>query len=355
MKFLTQNNRFIAQQTCRLFAIAIRQEGAVNNAENDFKSMDMVPQIGTIIAGIASDDKEKQQRSLGLFRKYQGRYKWKLRNGMRRYDKSLWQKFIDIVLKDAASSQLNVEIALHLFVVGENDSMMKVVLNFLKTADFSDKNNSIYRSLAIRDDTAKDGVITAHEVIRSLKYNTDKVMCYYDELIPCLCQILRNRNEWSYDNRFGKSHSIGNITSAIARIARFCFIKYNKLLMDNGILDILNELVSEVDLHFDPGTWEILSAFVETPGDLISVEEVMKEKRLIDMMIQHPQEGFKLIRTIFEYGTDEQRMNIINPLTELSTNDRMSKDNKNHLLNVLKRVNDTVAYQKFQKYTPRSW
>ena len=123
--------------------------------------------------------------------------------------------------------------------------------------------------------------------------------------------------------------------------------------MEQGILDILNELVAEVELHFDPGTWEILSAFVETPGDLISVDEVLKEKELIDMMIQHPQEGFKLIKTILQYGTHQQRMGVITPLVEVTMNDLMSKDNKGKLLDVLKSVGDTVAYDKFDKYTPK--
>ena len=71
--------------------------------------MDMVPQIGVIIEGIASEDKQKNQRSIELFRKYQGAYKWKIRNNVRRYDKKIWKKFIDLVLADTAA-QLNVEL-----------------------------------------------------------------------------------------------------------------------------------------------------------------------------------------------------------------------------------------------------
>ena len=42
MKFLTQNNRYLVQRTCRLFALAIRQECAVNNIEK-ICNYDMIP------------------------------------------------------------------------------------------------------------------------------------------------------------------------------------------------------------------------------------------------------------------------------------------------------------------------
>ena len=116
MKFLEQNDRYIIQQCCRLFAITARKESSVNTIYLDLPLMGITPYISTIIDGIQSDDNNLNLKSLQLYKTYMYRSRTDINWDLKAYDHNdnLFNKFLKLV-NQHKSTELGQKIAVKIF------------------------------------------------------------------------------------------------------------------------------------------------------------------------------------------------------------------------------------------------
>ena len=346
MQFLTQNERYFLQQTCRLFAVTVRSEASVNDIIKDFKAMEMVPQMSTIIAGIESNDNSHNQRSLKLFRKYMKKFKWHMKHNILAYDKQTWDKFMNLVLADTKS---NMDIVLYLFDYGAIEQMLDVVVDYLKTADFSDKAlKKTDDDTLDYDENDSDGEDEIdREIVSGMQYSTDRLLGNPD-LIPMLCDILRNKDKWKIEDTYKKSRFIGDVLSILQKISRFRFYKYNKQIIDGGIIEILCVHVFGDRRIYRGTAWKMIVDLLSTPDKLLVIDEILENDKLIKEMTTKPDVSTDLIVYLFGHCEREKVMNIVSMLMK-NGDENLSKDTKERLLGVLNKMTDKTMYDEFMQ------
>ena len=350
MQFLTQNNRYMVQQTCRLFAISIRQEGAVNNVEKDFNSMKMIPNMKIMIENIASHDKDRNKTSLEIFAKYMHKNRWILANKLKNYDQTLWHRFQELVLSN--DSELNMKIALFLFHNGFSSEMFEIVIKYLQ-------NLRKYSRITKGQTETK-----LPDIIQTMRYSTFKLF-HHKELIPTLMQLITNKDSYSFKDKHEKRRFVEGVYHCIGEVAKFGVIQYNQQLIDQGFMDNIRDVLTGTTSRMSDerlsdyatiGIWNALAGFLDTPG-IMTIDQVFEEENsnILNKVIKHPNYSAVFLIKIFRIGTHEQRMDLIKQIS--SKRGRLGSRKHEKVLTALKDIGDMEAYDKFSeiKHSSNYW
>ena len=344
MQFLTQNNRYVVQRTCRLFTIAIRQDGAVNDIKDDFTSMYMVPNLRKMIDGIASNDKDKNEQALQLFAKNMDNkgLRWILRSKIKYFDDEIWNKFMDLVL--ANNSELNTKICLFLFDMGVCREMTSMAMKYLKDMKEITGPNA-YDAI---DDVYQ---IDCSSAVRRLGYIVNNFI-YHPDIVPTLLHILQEIDNYQYKESYHKTSLLSSIYSCIYEVSKFGLIAVNQLLVDEGYMDVIQKYLAQNAASYSSQTlWKTLNGFLDTPG-LITVDELLNKYHLFDYAVNYPDYSWMFVMKICEMGTHEQRMRVIEGMLDKNRINRMSKKKRRcqKILNILKKNGDMLAHSRLSEY-----
>ena len=340
MQFLTQNIRYVVQRTCRLFAVAIRQEGAVNDITEDFRSMYMVPNLRKIIDGIQSDDKDKNDQALQLFAKHMSKFQCILKSRVEQFDDDTWRKLVDLVL--AHNSELNNNIGLFLFDMGVCAEMIPVGMKYLKNVkEITGPNSNDADSIYPVD------IISA---VCALGYKIDNFI-YHPDIVPALLHVIQEMDNYQCKDPLDKERLLAAIYSCICEVSKFGLIEANQLLVDGGYMDVIQKFLAEkAGTYSSRSIWYTLNGFLDTPG-LITVDELFNKYNLFGYMVKHPNYSWMVVIKVCEVGTHEQRIRVIEGILSEKTHRNLMRGGRcQKILDVLEKIGDTVAYSRLTGY-----
>ena len=239
-------------------------------------------------------------------------------------------------------AELNVKIGLFLVDNGFLNEMFDIVIKYLKNMK---KYSSIHE---------EESGVKRIQIIRSMQYSMYKVV-HRKELIPALLQLIREKDSYNFKDEYEKDQFIGDVYECVGEVGKFGLIKYNQMLIDQGFMDIVRNIMSESSSHSfthyrTEGLWQALAGFLDTPG-LMNVDEIFDETAsnsyLFGNAVKYLNTAVAFIIKVFRIGTHQQRMRLIEG--NIQKGERLRSRQQKRVLEALKDIGDVEAYEKFPK------